>query len=482
MVKNLHIYIFFLATLQFLSAKGHLSNFKESQLTCDLITAYNESIILHNGSEVEKKNRSNENDVREPNWNKKIKLIDLNLTDISECGNATNQTHLRPTFFHGLTCLKLECPTCDEYDRWLFIRLWKIFRPIADISSYILFIFLFVPLSIGFVFKELFMGVCRQKRDLKGKVALVTGGSRGLGFEVAKELAACGARVIITSRQIKRGAEAAERIRKITGNRFVNNEVLNLDNYQSVRKLAVDFKRDNKVLDILVNNAGNFDSYKTLTHIRKCPFVYSTFLGHFLLTNLLVTALKVSEYPVVVNVTCSYQMFGSLARTKGCGFQGLQYQTHTTRSMEYQQSKLACTMFSEQIANRCPRINSFSANPGLLRTESSCPTNIRSVLRLTRRKYSFLPCALIIEYLILCFWGKSAKQGAQTVLTCIMEDKLENGAYFSNCRKVSNTYGTIRCLFFLVLPVLPFTLSHAHAISLSEPRLQVCSQTYLLRN
>lgn len=45
------------------------------------------------------------------------------------------------------------------------------------------------------------------KVDMEGKVAIVTGGNTGLGFEICKSLASCGARVILATRNDKRGLE-----------------------------------------------------------------------------------------------------------------------------------------------------------------------------------------------------------------------------------------------------------------------------------
>jgi NAD(P)-dependent dehydrogenase (short-subunit alcohol dehydrogenase family) len=91
--------------------------------------------------------------------------------------------------------------------------------------------------------------------SLQNKVALVTGGSKGLGYEMARALAAAGADVAITSRHLEEVAEAAARIREETGRRVIGLEA------DAGRSEAVDSMVERVVtelggLDILVNNAG----------------------------------------------------------------------------------------------------------------------------------------------------------------------------------------------------------------------------------
>jgi NAD(P)-dependent dehydrogenase (short-subunit alcohol dehydrogenase family) len=95
--------------------------------------------------------------------------------------------------------------------------------------------------------------------DLTGKVALVTGGARNLGFDMALALAEAGADIAITSRVLANAERSAEQIRKATG--------------QKVFPLQLDVTREEQVIaavdacltefgkvGILVNNAGNVTS------------------------------------------------------------------------------------------------------------------------------------------------------------------------------------------------------------------------------
>jgi NAD(P)-dependent dehydrogenase (short-subunit alcohol dehydrogenase family) len=93
-------------------------------------------------------------------------------------------------------------------------------------------------------------------QDFLGQVALVTGGNSGIGRAVAEQLAARGARVIISGRDQGRGQQAVTEIRP-TGGRadFVPVELGDVD---SVRALAAAATAFDGHVDVLVNNAGLF--------------------------------------------------------------------------------------------------------------------------------------------------------------------------------------------------------------------------------
>ncbi|UPT62159.1 MAG: glucose 1-dehydrogenase [Hyphomonadaceae bacterium JAD_PAG50586_4] len=112
--------------------------------------------------------------------------------------------------------------------------------------------------------------------DLSGRVALVTGGARGLGAAAAKALAAKGAKVVVSD--IRDGSEAAAAI----DGAYVKHDVTREDEWSA----AVQFAKDTfGGLDILVNNAGVFWMMplpmETLENFRKMQAinVEGVFLG-----------------------------------------------------------------------------------------------------------------------------------------------------------------------------------------------------------
>ena len=90
--------------------------------------------------------------------------------------------------------------------------------------------------------------------DLTGKVAVVTGTSRGLGQYLARALAKAGADLILTARNRDHLASFEAEVKSL-GRRAASFE-LDVRNYDSIRKFAADTEAAFGGIDILVNNAG----------------------------------------------------------------------------------------------------------------------------------------------------------------------------------------------------------------------------------
>lgn len=98
---------------------------------------------------------------------------------------------------------------------------------------------------------------------LSGKVALVTGGSRGIGFATAKILAENGATVIITSKNQERLEKATSEIPNSIG------IVADIRNKEEVKNVVNKTIEKFGKIDILVNNAGIFPKIKQLHNIDE---------------------------------------------------------------------------------------------------------------------------------------------------------------------------------------------------------------------
>lgn len=95
------------------------------------------------------------------------------------------------------------------------------------------------------------------------RVALVSGGNRGIGFEVVRQLAAIGHTVILGSRDLAKGEAAARAICENYPGR-VTAARLDVANPESVERVAREIDRQFGALDVLVNNAAvHYDTWQT---------------------------------------------------------------------------------------------------------------------------------------------------------------------------------------------------------------------------
>ncbi|MGE0066490.1 MAG: SDR family NAD(P)-dependent oxidoreductase [Solirubrobacterales bacterium] len=104
--------------------------------------------------------------------------------------------------------------------------------------------------------------------ELAGKVALVTGGSRGLGREIAAGLAACGADVVLASRDLPNCERAAAEI-AAESDRRVLPVACNVSRWDEVESLAATAYEKFGQVDVLVNNAGMSPLYESVGAISE---------------------------------------------------------------------------------------------------------------------------------------------------------------------------------------------------------------------
>jgi NAD(P)-dependent dehydrogenase (short-subunit alcohol dehydrogenase family) len=141
---------------------------------------------------------------------------------------------------------------------------------------------------------------------LQGKLALVTGASRGIGAATAEELAKAGAHVILVARTAKALEEVEERIHEAGGSATI--APLDLTDGESIGKLAAAVAERWKVLEVLVLNAAMLGSLTPVQDID--PKEYSRLLSLNLLANQALIAafdplLRKAERADVVALTSS---------------------------------------------------------------------------------------------------------------------------------------------------------------------------------
>lgn len=191
-------------------------------------------------------------------------------------------------------------------------------------------------------------GFCKNKVDLHGKTALITGGNTGLGKATALALAQKGARVILACRSLERGDKAASEIRSKVKNAKIRVYFLDLSSLKSVRKFAQDFSRTESELHILVNNAGIYGCPHWKTEDGYEMQFAVNHLGHFLLTNLLLDTLARSIPSRIIIVGSSLHKGAQIA------FDDLNGDKEYHPRKAYGQSKLANLLFAHELNKRLP--------------------------------------------------------------------------------------------------------------------------------
>lgn len=135
------------------------------------------------------------------------------------------------------------------------------------------------------------------------RTALVTGANKGIGFEVVRELARLGLRVILGARNVEAGKAAVSKLND--GN--VTFLEIDVSKPESIRRAAHELARQADRLDVLVNNAGILlDDDKDALSVSPEIFentVRTNTLGPWLVTQAFVPLLKKSREARVVNVS-----------------------------------------------------------------------------------------------------------------------------------------------------------------------------------
>jgi NAD(P)-dependent dehydrogenase (short-subunit alcohol dehydrogenase family) len=181
---------------------------------------------------------------------------------------------------------------------------------------------------------------------MEGKVALITGGTSGIGRAAAAALAAMGAEVVVTGRSKERGEAAVGGIRETSGNERVSLMLADLAAQAEVRALAEGFRERHARLDVLVNNAGLIQSQRTQTPDGLELTLAVNHLAPFLLTNQLLDMLKASAPSRVVTVSSEARRGASI------NFEDLHSMRRYRPFQVYGMTKLANILFTYELAER----------------------------------------------------------------------------------------------------------------------------------
>lgn len=181
---------------------------------------------------------------------------------------------------------------------------------------------------------------------MKGKVCLVTGATSGIGKATATALAAQGATVVLGCRSREKGEAVKQEISRATGNTSVDLMVADLASIESTKKGAADFLARYPKLDVLVNQAGLYLNQRQLTPDGLETMFVVNHLSYFLLTNLLLPALKAGAPARIVNGSGGVEAAGKI------DFDDLQGEKKFGPIKALAQSKLGNFLFTYELARR----------------------------------------------------------------------------------------------------------------------------------
>jgi NAD(P)-dependent dehydrogenase (short-subunit alcohol dehydrogenase family) len=197
------------------------------------------------------------------------------------------------------------------------------------------------------------------------RTALVTGGNKGIGFEIARQLGEAGVRVFIGSRDEQRGQEAAQKL----SSAGLDVQMLRLDvnERRTIDEAAAAITRDEGSLSILINNAGIaswHDGPPSSASVRVVEEILETnFLGALAVTQAMLPLLLRSPESRIVNVSSA---LGSLTVN---GDRSSPF--YSARSIGYNASKAALNMLTVQLDAefRDSGLTAVSVSPGFVKTD-----------------------------------------------------------------------------------------------------------------
>jgi NAD(P)-dependent dehydrogenase (short-subunit alcohol dehydrogenase family) len=247
---------------------------------------------------------------------------------------------------------------------------------------------------------------------MTGKRVIITGPTSGIGKEIADQLSALGAELVLACRDLEKGQRTADEIARRTGAK--NCAVMQIDtsSRQSIREFARQVRERYSRLDVLINNAG-INRSRRQTSVDGVELTFATnVLGYYLLTRELLDLLRASAPARIVNVASTYASDLDLA--------DLQFERRAYEGRKaYAQSKACDRMLTWAFARRLEGsgVTANAMAPGLVQTGLYRDT--APVLRLILR-------------IMGIFYGRSVAQGADTAvwLASNPEAEIINGRFF----------------------------------------------------
>lgn len=238
------------------------------------------------------------------------------------------------------------------------------------------------------------------------KTILITGATDGIGLATAKKLAQQGHELVLHGRSEEKAQRACDAVRTIVPAAVLHTAHADLADLSEVARMGHELSARLPRLDVLVNNAGVYMTGRAVSRDGFEMTLAVNHLAHFLLTRRLLPLLKKSAAPRVVTVSSMVHVSGRIV------FDDMNSERGFNGYHAYANSKLANTLFANELARREPWLTSNSLHPGVIGT------------KLLHAGFS-MP-------------GASVEEGARTSVYLATSPDVEgmSGKYFDNCRAV----------------------------------------------
>ncbi|CAF0994721.1 unnamed protein product [Rotaria sordida] len=193
------------------------------------------------------------------------------------------------------------------------------------------------------------------------KIVLITGANKGIGFEVARQLAQKGFQVLLGSRDEQRGKKAVEQL--LSENLSVSLIQIDVTNQTSIDAAINEITNKYGYLDILINNSGIYIKEPRPSQLTLDIFQDNfnvNFFGAFFVTKSFLPLIRKSLSGRIVNVTSA---LGSIYFHETC--------KQSYFHLAYSASKASLNMFTYQLAQELKNTNIKvnTCTPGLTATE-----------------------------------------------------------------------------------------------------------------
>nr|XP_054748260.1 WW domain-containing oxidoreductase-like [Lytechinus pictus] len=260
-----------------------------------------------------------------------------------------------------------------------------------------------------------------QGRDLSGQYAIITGANSGIGFETALSMALHGVHVVLACRNLKKGNDAASKIKKRLDQAKVIVMQLDLASLRSIEQFAQNYMLRDWPLHMLVCNAGIFGAPWELTEDGIEMTFQVNHVGHFHLVNLLTETLKKSAPARIVIVSSESHRFINFYSNKLDLSEVAMPKEKFWPVLAYGRTKLCNILHSNELNRRL--------SPHDVICNAVHPGN----MIYTGISQNWWPYRIL--FMMVRPFTKSVQQGAATSMFCATARELEGvgGMYFNHC-------------------------------------------------